>query len=86
MFVAVKTNQHNAAWLERFRRAVHELPEVVEAYRLSGDTDYLLRLLVRDIKGFDAVYQKLIERVEFSDVSSSFSMEELKYTTAIPVL
>jgi Lrp/AsnC family transcriptional regulator len=86
VFMAVKTNQHNAAWLERFRRAVHELPEIVEAYRLSGDTDYLLRLLVRDIRGFDTVYQKLIERVEFSDVSSSFSMEKLKFTTAIPVI
>ncbi len=86
VFMAVKTNQHNAAWLERFRRAVNELPEIVEAYRLSGDTDYLLRLLVRDIRGFDAVYQKLIERVEFSDVSSSFSMEALKFTTAIPVI
>jgi Lrp/AsnC family transcriptional regulator len=86
VFMAVKTNQHNAAWLERFRRAVHELPEIVEAYRLSGDTDYLLRLLVRDIRGFDTVYQKLIERVEFSDVSSSFSMEALKFTTAIPVI
>ncbi len=86
VFMAVKTNQHNAAWLERFRRAVNELPEIVEAYRLSGDTDYLLRLLVHDIRGFDAVYQKLIERVEFSDVSSSFSMEALKFTTAIPVI
>ena len=65
---------------------MNELPEIVEAYRLSGDTDYLLRLLVRDIRGFDAVYQKLIERVEFSDVSSSFSMEALKFTTAIPVI
>ncbi len=85
VFVAIKTNQHNAKWLEGFRRAVNALPEIVEAYRLSGDTDYLLRILVRDIEGFDAVYKRLIEMVEFSDVSSSFSMEELKSTTAIPL-
>ena len=86
VFMAVRTNQHNAKWLERFRGAVHALPEIVEANRLSGDSDYLLRILVPDIKGFDKVYKRLIEMVEFSDVSSSFSMEELKSTTAIPVL
>ena len=83
--MAVKTNQHNAKWLETFRKAVNSLPEIVEAYRLSGDTDYLLRIVVRDIEDFDKVYKKLIELVDFSDVSSSFSMEQLKFTTAIPV-
>ena len=85
VFVAVKTNQHNAKWLETFRKAVNSLPEIVEAYRLSGDSDYLLRVIVKDIEGFDAAYQRLIEQVDFSDVSSSFSMEELKFTTAIPL-
>jgi Lrp/AsnC family transcriptional regulator len=85
VFMAVKTNQHNAKWVARFRKAVNTLPEIVEAYRLSGETDYLLRVLVRDIDGLDSVYTKLIEMVEFDDVSSSFSMEELKSTTAIPV-
>jgi len=85
VFVAVKTNQHNATWLEKFRTAVNSLPEIVEAYRLSGDTDYLLRIIVKDIEGFDTAYQKLIEQVDFSDVSSSFSMEEMKFTTAIPL-
>ena len=85
VFVAVKTDQHNAKWLSQFRDAVNALPEIVEAYRLSGETDYLLRILVRDIEGFDKVYKKLIELVDFSDVSSSFSMEELKCTTAIPL-
>jgi Lrp/AsnC family transcriptional regulator len=85
VFMAVRTNQHNAKWLEQFRRAVNAFPEIVEANRLSGDTDYLLRILVPDIAGFDAVYKRLIEMVEFSDVSSSFSMEELKSTTAIPL-
>ena len=85
VFMAVKTNQHNAKWLETFRKAVQGLPEIVEAYRLSGETDYLLRIVVSDIEGFDKVYKRLIELVEFSDVSSSFSMEELKSTTAIPL-
>lgn len=85
VFVAVKTNQHNDKWLENFRAAVNSLPEIVEAYRLSGDTDYLLRIIVKDIAGFDTAYKKLIERVDFSDVSSSFSMEEMKFTTAIPL-
>ena len=77
--------QNNAKWLATFRKAVNALPEIVEAYRLSGDTDYLLRILVHDIEGFDKTYKKLIEMVDFSDVSSSFSMEELKSTTAIPL-
>ncbi len=85
VFVAIKTNQHNAKWLETFRRAVNAMPEIVEAYRLSGDTDYMLRVLVRDIAGFDKAYKRLIEMVDFSDVSSSFSMEELKSTTEIPL-
>ena len=85
VFMAIRTNQHNARWLERFRKAVNALPEIVEAYRLSGETDYLLRILVGDIAGFDAVYKRLIEMVEFADVSSSFSMEALKSTTAIPL-
>lgn len=85
VFVAVKTNEHNAKWLASFRRAVNAMPEIVEAYRLSGETDYLLRVLVRDIAGFDKAYKRLIEMVDFSDVSSSFSMEELKSTTQIPL-
>ncbi len=85
VFAAVKTNQHNAVWLEGFRDAVNSMPEIVEAYRLSGETDYLLRIVVRDIEGFDRTYKRMIELVEFSDVSSSFSMEVLKSTTAIPL-
>jgi Lrp/AsnC family transcriptional regulator len=61
------------------------MTEIVEAHRLSGDTDYLLRIVVPDIREYDRVYQKLIRELEFLDVSSSFSMEELKSTTALPV-
>ena len=85
VFVAVRTSRHSRDWLESFRRAVATIPEIVEAHRLSGDVDYLLRVVVPSIDGWDAVYRRLIEAVEFSDVSSSFSMEQLKFTTAIPV-
>lgn len=85
VFVAIRTNQHNAAWFDRFARAVGALPEVVEMYRMSGDVDYLLRVVVPDIAGYDAVYQKLIRSVDLFDVSSSFAMERLKSTTALPL-
>lgn len=84
-FVAVKTSQHNAAWLDRFAKAVANIPEIVEVYRMSGDVDYLLRVVVPDIAGYDAVYKKLIKNVELTDVSSSFAMEKLKSTTALPL-
>lgn len=85
VFVSIRTNEHNARWLAKFRKAVNALPEIVEAYRMSGDIDYLLRIVVTDIEGFDKLYKRLIELVDFYDVSSSFSMEELKSTTTIPV-
>ncbi len=85
VFVSIKTKHHDIAWLERFAAGVRDLPEVVEFYRMSGDIDYLLKVVVPDIAGFDAVYKKLIKIVELFDVSSSFAMEELKYTTALPL-
>ena len=85
VFVAVRTNQHSKSWFEGFRAVVEELPQVVEFYRLSGDIDYLLRVVVPDIAAFDAFYSELIEKVELADVSSSFSMEQIKYTTALPL-
>ena len=85
VFVAVKTNQHNASWFESFAKVVVELPEVVEFYRMSGDIDYLMRVVVRDINAFDEFYKKLIQHVELYDVSSSFAMEQIKYTTALPL-
>jgi len=84
-FVAVRTLQHNEQWLRTFAAAVQAIPEIVEAYRMSGDIDYMLRIVVPDIAGYDAVYRKLIRSVELSDVSSSFAMERLKYSTALPV-
>ncbi len=85
VFVAVRTNQHNQEWLQRFARAVDGIPEVVEFYRMAGDTDYLLRVVVPDIAAYDGVYKRLIEQIDLTDVSSSFAMEELKYTTAVPL-
>ena len=85
VFVAVRTNQHTAEWLEKFARNVRDIPEVVEFYRMSGEMDYLLRVVVPDISGYDAVYKKLICTVELYDVTSSFAMEQIKYTTALPL-
>ncbi|TCT06132.1 Lrp/AsnC family transcriptional regulator [Aquabacter spiritensis] len=84
VFVAVKAPRHAMEWLEGFRRAIIDISEIVEAWRLTGETDYLLRLVVPDIETYDAVYQRLISRLDFSDVSSSIAMEELKFTTAVP--
>ncbi|MBT9552151.1 MAG: Lrp/AsnC family transcriptional regulator [Hydrogenophaga sp.] len=85
VFVAVRTNQHSQAWFEGFRDAVRDIPEIVEFYRMSGDVDYLLRVVVPDIAAYDVVYKRLIRSVDLSDVSSSFAMEELKFTTALPL-
>jgi len=85
VIVAVRTNQHDLAWLEKFAAAVKDFPEVVEFYRMSGEVDYLLRIVVPDIAAYDAVYKRLIARVPLSDVSSAFAMETIKYTTALPV-
>ena len=85
VFVAVKTAQHNAQWLDKFARGVRDIPEVLEFYRMSGEVDYLLKIVAPDIGGYDAVYKKLIKVAELSDVSSSFAMERIKCTTALPV-
>ncbi|MCC0040497.1 MAG: Lrp/AsnC family transcriptional regulator [Brucellaceae bacterium] len=85
VFVAIRTASHSNEWLRRFSEVVQEFPEVVEFYRMSGDVDYLLRVVVPDIAAYDAFYQKLIARIEIRDVSSSFAMEQIKYTTQMPL-
>jgi len=85
VFVAVRTSRHDQDWLDAFARAAAALPEVVEFYRLSGETDYLLKVVVRDIAAYDAFYKRLIAAAPLTDVSSSFAMEQIKYTTALPV-
>ena len=85
VFVAVRTDQHNAEWLQDFASMVADMPEVVEFYRMSGEVDYLLRVVVPDMAAYDTFYRKLIANVQLTDVSSSFAMEEIKYTTALPL-
>ncbi|HYE50208.1 MAG TPA: Lrp/AsnC family transcriptional regulator [Azospirillaceae bacterium] len=85
VFVAVRTNQHTADWMQRFAEAVERIPEVVEFYRLSGTVDYMLRVVVPDIPAYDAVYKRLVAAVPLYDVSSMIAMEQIKYTTAVPV-
>lgn len=85
VFVSIRTSQHNVKWLKTFHDLVASIPEVTEFYRMAGDTDYLLRVVVPDIAAYDAVYKKLIQGVELADVSSSFAMEQIKYTTALPL-
>jgi Lrp/AsnC family transcriptional regulator len=84
-FVFLRTNQHDARWLDRLSDACKTMPEVVEMHRLSGDTDYLLKVLVADLRDFDAFYRRLIDRIPLYDVSTSFSMECIKSTTAVPL-
>lgn len=83
VFIAVKTSVHSIEWLEQFHIAVRDLPEIIDFYRMSGDIDYLLKAYIADISAYDALYKKLISRIELSDVTSMFAMEELKSTTAI---
>ena len=85
VFVSISTDQHSLAWLEKFHAAVAVLPEVVEFYRMSGEVDYLLRVVVPDIAAYDTFYKKLIARVEISKVSSAFAMEQIKNTTVLPL-
>ena len=85
VFVSVVTNQHTDEWLRRFAEVIEDFPEVVEFYRMSGAVDYLLRVVVPDIAAYDRFYRRLIARIDITDVSSSFAMEQIKYTTALPL-
>lgn len=85
VFVSIKTDQHTLAWLEHFHAAVADMPEVVGFYRMSGDVDYLMRVVVPDIAAYDAFYKRLISRVDIAKVSSAFAMEEIKNTTELPL-
>lgn len=86
VFVHIKTQQHEHEWLQNFANAINDFEEVVECYRMAGEWDYLLRVVTKDITAFDLFYKKLVNQVQgLSDVTSSFSMEEIKYTTRLPV-
>lgn len=85
VYVSVRTGQHDAKWLDHFAATVMALPEVQEFHRMSGDIDYLLKVVTTDIDGYDAFYKRLIKVGQLTGVSSAFSMEQIKYTTALPL-
>ncbi len=85
VFIHLRIARHDADWLDDFTRAVMVMPEVLEVDRLAGNWDYLLRVLVTDMPAYDRFYKRLIEIEGLNDVSSSFSMQQIKYTTALPL-
>ena len=85
VFISVRTNQHDPDWLKKFADATRSMPEILGAYRMSGDLDYLIRAQVRDMPAYDRFYQRLIKRIKLADVSASFVMEQIKETTALPL-
>jgi len=85
VFVSVRTDDHSQAWSDRFLKAVRNMPEIVEFYRLAGDVDYIMKMTVGSVADYDRVYQALISKVKLSDVSASFAMEKMKYTTEVPL-
>lgn len=85
VFVIIRTSAHEEGWLGRFEEAVRTLPEIQGAHRMTGDIDYVLRLRVTDVKGYDRFYKRLIAKVPISDISASFVMEDIKETTALPI-
>lgn len=84
-FIAVRTAQHEPKWLEKFAAAVRNIPAITGVYRTTGETDYLLRAVVSDVAGYDRLYKQLIANIPLTDVSSSFVMETVKETTALPL-
>lgn len=85
VFIQIRTSNHAADWLEKFARATREMPEILGAYRMTGDLDYLIRARVADVAAYDRLYQRLIKKIDVSDISASFVMEELKETTELPL-
>lgn len=83
--VMIRTSHHDADWMARFQAAVRTMPEVVGAYRMAGDLDYVLRVRVADVPGYDAFYKRLVGKVPVSDISASFVMEEIKDSSEVPV-
>src|SRR5271154_3640670 len=85
VFVSIETGDHSQDWLERFAKTGGAMPEVMEFYRMAGDVDYMLRVVVPDIAGYDAFYKRLIASVPLKNVTSRFAMEKIKSTTALPI-
>ena len=85
VFVSIETGDHSEAWLKRFAEVVSGMPEVMEFYRMAGDIDYMLRVVVADIAGYDGFYKRLIASIPLKNVTSRFAMEKIKATTALPI-
>jgi Lrp/AsnC family transcriptional regulator, cysteine-sensing transcriptional activator len=85
VFVSIETGDHSQEWLTRFAEVVGAMPEVMEFYRMAGDVDYMLRVVVSDIQGYDAFYKRLIGSVPLTNVTSRFAMEKIKSTTMLPI-
>ena len=85
VFMMIRTDRHAPDWLERFAKVTRDMPEILGAYRMTGELDYLIRARVADVKDYDRLYQAIVSRIELADVSASFVMEEIKETTVLPV-
>ena len=85
VFVSIETGDHSQDWLDRFAKTVTAMPEVMEFYRMAGDVDYMLRVVVADIAGYDSFYKRLIASIPLKNVTSRFAMEKIKATTMLPV-
>jgi len=85
VYVSIETGDHSNEWLKRFAEVVSAMPEVMEFYRMAGDVDYMLRVVVTDIAGYDVFYKKLIAAIPLKNVTSRFAMERIKSTTALPI-
>ena len=83
--ISIKTQKHDLDWLEKFAKVVNAMPEAVDFYRMTGETDYVIRMVVPDMKAYDEAYKRLISAIDVFDVSASFVMEEIKSTTALPL-
>lgn len=85
VFIAIRAKEHSLGWLELFKKAVADIPEITGVYRMSGDIDYLIQASVPDVAAYDRLYKRIIAKVALSDVSSSFVMEKIKATTVLPL-
>ena len=85
VFVSITTDKHNQEWLKRFAEVIQKFPEVVGFYRMSGQVDYLLKVMVPDIAAYDSFYKRLVSEIDIEDVSSAFAMERIKDTTQLPL-
>ncbi len=86
VYALIRNSEHDLQWVEQLRLVVDETPEIVSAHRMSGDLDYILRIRVKSVQDYDRLYQQLIQQISLSDISASFVMEDIKDTTALPLL